>query len=142
MELDKIFYYQNKSLKAKDLFKFFRQESDEKTIPTFPEELATNFYNRSFLETEQYICLEQDKSIQVFISWLWLDTPEDGLKMQGSWSVPLQSSQRDNLFITPLCISKEYQRKINLRFFIHKALPNYKTFSFARKSRLITIKNY
>jgi hypothetical protein len=133
-------YCQNQSLKAKDLLEFFRQESDEEIIPTLPEDLATNFYNKSFLETEQYVCLEQDDSIHAFWSWFWLEKPEDGLKLRGSWNIPIQSTQQDVLFITPLCISKKYQRKTNWWPLIQEFLPNHKTLSFERKNKLIIIK--
>jgi hypothetical protein len=133
-------YKQNQSLKAKDLLEFFRKESDEEIIPTLPEDLATNFYNKNFLETEQYICLEEDNSIQAFWSWFWLDNPQDGLSTRGSWDIPTQSTKRDVLFVTPLCISKKYQRKTNWWPLIQEFLPNHKTLSFERKNKLIIIK--
>ena len=133
---------QNLSLSAKDLLEFFRRESDEVTIPTEPEDLALNFYNKSFIETGQYVCLEDDNSIGAFWSWFWLDNPQDGLSMRGSWNVPTQSTERDVLFVTPLCISKKYQRNTNWWPLIKELLPNHKLLSFDRKERLITINNY
>ena len=131
---------QNLSLSAKDLLEFFRRESDEETIPTQPTDLALNFYNKSFIETGQYVCLEDDDSIGAFWSWFWLDNPQDGLSTRGSWDIPTQSTKRDVLFVTPLCISKKYQRKTNWWPLIQEFLPNHKTLSFERKNKLIIIK--
>jgi|TARA_R110000803_G_scaffold143949_1_gene209914 hypothetical protein len=140
LAIDSTNYKQNQSLKAKDLFKFLRKESNEKDIPTLPEHLATNYYEKSFLETQQYICLEQDNAIGAYWSWFWVNNNQHGLSTRGSWTVPIQSAKKDILFLSPLCIKKNYQKRNNWWFFIKDLLPNYKILLFERNNKLIKIK--
>ena len=83
--------WQNQSLKADELLKFFRRESTNKAIPTRPEDKAIKLYQKTFLDTNQYVCLGQGDDIEIFWSWLWVDSKEDGLKTRGSWDIPKQN---------------------------------------------------
>ena len=135
-------YRQNQSLSAKDLLEFFRRESDEKTIPTQPEDSALNFYNKTFLETGQYVCLEDDNSIGAFWSWLWIDKPEDGLKLRSSWDIPLQSKNHDVLWLAPICISKQYRGLTHWWPLLKNMLPKHKTLAGEQgNNRLIILNN-
>ena len=126
--------WQNQSLKADELLKFFRKESTEKVIPTLPEDLAINFYEKNFLETNQYVCLGQGDNIEIFLSWLWVDTKEDGLKSRGSWDIPKQNFKSNNIYVTPVCISRKYRNKYTWRWlkYYKDLLPKHKKIFFDR----------
>ena len=124
--------WQNQSLKADELLKFFREESTEKVIPTLPEDLAINFYEKNFLETNQYVCLGQGDNIEIFLSWLWVDTKEDGLKSRGSWDIPKQNYNSESIYVPTLCISRKYRNKINWLKYVKDLLPTHKELFFKR----------
>ena len=124
--------WQNKSLKADELLKFFRRETTEKIIPTLPEDKAINFYKKNFLDTNQYVCLGQGDDIHVFYSWLWVDSKEDGLKTIGSWDIPKQNFNSDILYLTPLVISRKYRNKYFWLKFVKDFLPKHKELLFER----------
>lgn len=124
--------WQNQSLKADELLKFFRKESTEKVIPTLPEDLAINFYEKNFLDTNQYICLGQGNDIHAFWSWLYVSSKEDGFKIRGSWDIPKQDYTSESLYIAPLCISRKYRNKVNWLKYIKDLLPKHKELLFNR----------
>lgn len=124
--------WQNQSLKPEELIKFFREESDEETIPTYPYKLACMFYNKNFLENKQYVCLNQGDSIHAFWSWLWVSSLEDGLSTRGNWNIPKQDYDSGILYLTPLCISKKYRGEVNWLKYIKHFLPIHKKLLFHR----------
>ena len=120
--------WQNQSLKADELLKFFRRESTEKTIPTTPEDKAINFYKKNFLDTDQYVCLGQGDDIHFFWSWLWVDSKKDGLKTIGSWDIPKQNFKSNIIYVTTVCISRKYRNKFNWQWlkYMKDFLPKHK----------------
>ena len=122
--------WRNQSLKADELLKFFRREATERVIPTTPEDEAINFYEKTFLDTNQYVCLVQGKDIHVFYSWLWVSSKEEGLKTKESWDIPKQDYNSNIIYITPLCISRKYRNKYNWLKYIKDFLPKHKNLLF------------
>ncbi len=122
--------WRNQSLKADELLKFFRREATERVIPTTPEDKAINFYEKNFLDTNQYVCLVQGKDIHVFYSWLWVSSKEEGLKTKESWDIPKQDYNSNIIYITPLCISRKYRNKYNWLKYIKDFLPKHKNLLF------------
>ena len=120
--------WQNKSLKADELLKFFRRESTNKAIPTRPEDKAIKFYQKTFLDTNQYVCLGQGDDIEIFWSWLWVDSKEDGLKTRGSWDIPKQNFKSNIIYVTPVCISRKYRNKFHWQWlkYYKDFLPKHK----------------
>ena len=118
--------WQNQSLKADELLKFFRREATDKTIPTRPEDKAINFYQTSILDTNQYVCLGQGDDIHIFWSWLWVTSKEEGLKTVGSWDIPKQNYNSESIYVPTLCISRKYRNKINWLKYIKDLLPKHK----------------
>ena len=141
LAIDSTNYKQNQSLLAKDLLEFFRRESDEATIPTLPEDIVIDFYTKVFLETGQYVCLEQDDSIGAYWSWLWIDKPEDGLKLRESWNIPQQNKNYDVLWLAPICISKKYRRLKHWWPLLKNMLPPHKTLAGEQGNNRLIIMN-
>lgn len=124
--------WQNQSLKADELLKFFRREATDKIIPTRPEDKAINFYQTAILDTNQYVCLGQGDDINIFWSWLWVTSKEEGLKTVGSWDIPKQNYNSESIYVPTLCISRKYRNKINWLKYVKDLLPTHKELFFKR----------
>jgi hypothetical protein len=124
--------WQNQSLKADELLKFFRRETTDKIIPTRPEDKAINFYQTAILDTNQYVCLGQGDDINIFWSWLWVTSKEEGLKTVGSWDIPKQNYNSESIYVPTLCISRKYRNKINWLKYVKDLLPTHKELFFKR----------
>jgi len=84
------------------------------------------------LDTNQYVCLGQGDDINIFWSWLWVTSKEEGLKTVGSWDIPKQNYNSESIYVPTLCISRKYRNKINWLKYVKDLLPTHKELFFKR----------
>jgi hypothetical protein len=116
--------WQEQSLNVDELLDYFRNESNEKIIPTYPNERFQKLYQELFLDTDQYVCLKQGKKIHAFWSWLFLASEEDAYKVPSD-KFPVQDKITKIIWLAPVCISKIYRGKVNWMKNLNEFLPDY-----------------